>query len=97
MLIDNHLAGGATLAPHDDLHQVCSKLRAIHSSAASFEPPRPRPPIIDASTDIEGDDEWKLQENISGMRLLRDAVKGDLERLETVSRLRIHLYRSALN
>lgn len=95
MLIDKNPTGGAT--PHNDLHQLCARLRAIHSSAASFEPPTPRPPIIDASTDIEGDDEWKQQENISGMRLLRDAVKGDLERLEAVSRLYFYLYNLGLN
>ena len=68
---------------HKDLCVLRDQLRHIYRSAASFEPLTPRPPIIDTSTDDE-DTQWR-SENVPGMRLLRDAIKGDLERLETVS------------
>lgn len=45
-------------------------------------------PILDNSTEIKpGSDgtPWKQEENLPGMRLLREAIKSDLDRLETVS------------
>jgi hypothetical protein len=73
---------------HHDLHVLRARLQDIHIAAASFEPLTPKPPILDTSTEINGDEEnqWG-QENVPGMRMLREAIKGDLERLETVSLL----------
>ncbi|KAF7970132.1 hypothetical protein HWV62_24962 [Athelia sp. TMB] len=65
---------------HKDLYVLRDRLRNIYRSAASFEPLTPRPPIIDTSI-IDEDTQWR-SDNVPGMRLLRDAIKGDLERLE---------------
>lgn len=94
-----HTSNSSTLDEpvfHRDLHALCIRLRKIHSesSIADFEPLAPPPPIIDASVEIDGDEDsqWSQQENIPGIRLLKESVKSDLERLEAVSLLRISNY-----
>lgn len=67
---------------HNNLYAIRDHLQSIYLSAASFEPLIQKPPIIDTS--IEEDSQWR-SESVPGMRLLREAIKGDLERLETVS------------
>jgi hypothetical protein len=55
-------------------------------STASFEPRIPKPPILDTSVEINVDEpENQGGECVPGMRILREAIKSDLERLETVS------------
>lgn len=71
---------GKTELAHKDLRSLRDHLRSIHLAAASFEPLTPRPPIIDTSIDDE-DTQWR-SENVPGMRLLKEAIKGDLDRLE---------------
>jgi len=73
---------------HHDLYILRNRLQDIYVSTASFDPMTPKPPILDASVEINLDEEnqWG-QENIPGMKILREAIKGDLERLESVSPL----------
>ncbi|KAJ7704315.1 hypothetical protein B0H17DRAFT_1126681 [Mycena rosella] len=75
-------------AAHPELHLLKSSLRSIHESLADFRPLAPRPPILDSSTDFESgadstdDAQWLQQENIPGLKQLRDALKIDLDVLE---------------
>ena len=79
-----HLTPDETVI-HHDLHLLRTRLQDIYVSSASFEPMTPKPPIIDASLEINSDEEHQwVQENVPGMKILREAIKGDLERLEIV-------------
>jgi len=84
-----HLTAKETVI-HHDLHVLRTRLQDIYVSAASFEPMTPKPPILDASEAIEinldEENQWG-QENVPGMKFLREAIKNDLERLEIVSPL----------
>lgn len=66
---------------HRDLHTLRTRLISIHMSAASFEPLMPLPPIIAKSMEVK---EWRQHGDVLGMRLLREAIKSDLDRLKTV-------------
>jgi hypothetical protein len=84
-----HLIANEPVA-HHNLHLLHALLQDIYESAASFEPLTPKPPILDTSVEINWDEENQCgQENVPGMRVLREAIKGDLERLESVSPLPI--------
>ncbi|KAJ7130193.1 hypothetical protein C8R44DRAFT_978347, partial [Mycena epipterygia] len=73
---------------HPDLHVLKSSLRSIHESLSNFRPLAVRPPIIDSSTDAAAgldstdDGQWLQQENVPGLKQLRDSVKIDLDVLE---------------
>ncbi|KAJ7883289.1 hypothetical protein B0H13DRAFT_2667223 [Mycena leptocephala] len=74
---------------HPELHPLKSILRSIYESLSNFRPLAARPPILDSSTDaITGsldstdDGQWLQQENIPGLKQLRDSVKIDLDVLE---------------
>ncbi|KAJ6612783.1 hypothetical protein B0H10DRAFT_1806835 [Mycena sp. CBHHK59/15] len=74
---------------HPQLHAVLSSLRAIHDSLSTFQPLAVRPPILDSSTDAAtytidstDDGQWLQQENIPGLKQLRDSVRVDLDGLE---------------
>jgi hypothetical protein len=76
---------------HPELHPLKSILRSIYESLSNFRPLAARPPILDSSTDaITGsldstdDGQWLQQENIPGLKQLRDSVKIDLDVLERV-------------
>ena len=82
-----HLTADET-AVHHDLHLLRNRLEDIYISTESFDPMTPKPPILDTSLEINLDEEnqWG-NENVPGMKILREAIKGDLERLESVSLL----------
>ncbi|KAJ7135401.1 hypothetical protein C8R43DRAFT_1203621 [Mycena crocata] len=69
---------------HPDLHILKSTLGSIHESLSNFRPLAVRPPILDSSTDAaaELEDGWLQQDNIPGLKQLRDSVKIDLDGLE---------------
>ncbi|KAJ6591083.1 hypothetical protein DFH09DRAFT_975401 [Mycena vulgaris] len=75
-------------AAHPELHLLKSTLRSIHESLADFRPLAARPPILDSSSesslngDSANDAQWLQQENIPGLKQLRDALKIDLDVLE---------------
>src|ERR1700729_2687307 len=48
-------------------------------SMASFKPLTPKPPILDTAVEINWDEENQCgQENVPGMRVLQEAIKGDV-------------------
>ncbi|KAJ7165002.1 hypothetical protein C8R46DRAFT_1220146 [Mycena filopes] len=73
---------------HPELHLLRTVLRSIHDSLANFQPLALRPPILDSSTDAltnpdsADDAQWLQQENIPGLKQLRDSVRIDLDVLE---------------
>ncbi|KAJ7625009.1 hypothetical protein DFH06DRAFT_745683 [Mycena polygramma] len=73
---------------HPELHPLNATLRSIHESLSNFRPLAVRPPILDSSTeaitgqDSTDDGQWLQQENIPGLKQLRDSVKIDLDVLE---------------
>ncbi|KAJ7747928.1 hypothetical protein DFH07DRAFT_830594 [Mycena maculata] len=70
---------------HPALHLLKSSLCKIHESLSNFRPLAVRPPILDSSTeataglDSTDDGQWLQQENIPGLKNLRDSVKIDLD------------------
>jgi hypothetical protein len=84
-MLTAHLTSNEILI-HHDLRLLRTRLQDIYLSAASFEPMTPKPPILGTSMETNSDeDNQGGQENVPGMRILREAIKSDLERLETVS------------
>ncbi|KAK7019870.1 hypothetical protein R3P38DRAFT_1225897 [Favolaschia claudopus] len=74
---------------HPDLHALKSTLWSIHEALINFRPLAIRPPILDSSTevvpgaqDLNDDGQWLHQENIPGLKQLKDSVKIDLDVLE---------------
>lgn len=75
-----------TVAVHHDLHNLYTRLTQIHISADSFGLLMPTLPILDKSAEIKGK-QWGQEEDLPGIRLLREAIKSDLDRLEAVSKV----------
>jgi hypothetical protein len=72
---------------HPELRQLRSKLEEIYTISAHFRPLSLRPPILDSS--IEGsesseDSPWAHQEQIPGLRQLRESIRLDLDALDKV-------------
>ncbi|KAJ6588419.1 hypothetical protein B0H19DRAFT_1367033 [Mycena capillaripes] len=76
------------MSVHPELHPLKSLLRSIHESLSNFRPLAARPPILDSSTeaitglDATDDGQWLQQENIPGLKQLRDSVRIDLDVLD---------------
>ncbi|KAJ6481653.1 hypothetical protein C8R45DRAFT_308403 [Mycena sanguinolenta] len=77
-------------AVHTELHCLRATLRSIHESLSDFRPLAARPPVLDSSTEAitlsslesPDDGQWLQQENIPGLKQLKDSVKIDLDGLE---------------
>lgn len=73
---------------HPDLQSIRSHLIQIHDAISNFKPLTARPPILDSSCDStsENDEEnqWLNQEDIPGLKKLKETVKLDLGVLEKV-------------
>ncbi|KAF7366638.1 hypothetical protein MSAN_00921700 [Mycena sanguinolenta] len=75
---------------HPELHCLRTTLRSIHESLSDFRPLAARPPVLDSSTEAitssslesPDDGQWLQQENIPGLKQLKDSVKIDLDGLE---------------
>lgn len=69
-------------------HALYTRLKNIHIFSGSFGPLMPILPILGKSAEIKGNEnkQWG-QEDLPGMRLLREAIKNDSDRLEAVSRI----------
>lgn len=80
-------AGVTSNRPHADLHALREKLKDILQSVSSFAPSVSRPPIIDSSFDLVGNpaENAPQQDEVKGLRALKDTVKRDLDVLEKVS------------
>lgn len=74
--------------PHPALQQLRIRLQHIHDAISTYQPLSAKPPILDSSLELgtEGneDSHWLQQENIQGLKKLRDSVKIDLDVLEKV-------------
>lgn len=74
---------------HPELHSIRTLLSQIHDQITNFKPLTARPPILDSSYDFtsEATDEnqWLHQENIPGLKKLKENVKIDLGVLEKVT------------
>ncbi|KAG6857374.1 hypothetical protein H0H87_004735 [Tephrocybe sp. NHM501043] len=68
--------------PHIALHQLRARLSQIYTAISSYHPSHTRPPILDSSLDTgAGDDDgqWLHQDNVQGLKKLKDSVKIDLD------------------
>lgn len=72
--------------PHPELQVQRQKLRSILQTIPSFGSGVVKPPVIDASLDSR--EEKPNQDTIPGLRMLRDAVRRDLDVLDKVSYMR---------
>ncbi|KAJ3505958.1 hypothetical protein NLJ89_g7139 [Agrocybe chaxingu] len=68
--------------PHPDLQEIRSRLLQIHDAISNFKPLTPRPPILDssfdASNDVTEENQWLHQENVPGLKKLKENIKIDL-------------------
>ncbi|KAF8802371.1 hypothetical protein BYT27DRAFT_7226460 [Phlegmacium glaucopus] len=75
-----------TTSPHPDLQLLKSHLQQIHDSISFFKPLIARPPIIDSSFDPSDEsneeNQWLKQENIPGLKKLKENIKIDLGMLD---------------
>jgi len=73
---------------HPDLQSIRSHLLQIHDAISNFKPLTARPPILDSSYDSTNENseenQWLNQENIPGLRKLKEDIKLDLSALEKV-------------
>jgi len=79
---------------HPDLQSIRSHLLQIHGAISDFKPLTARPPILDSSYDSMSENseenQWLNQENVPGLKKLKENIKLDLGILEKViSRLQI--------
>lgn len=74
---------------HVSLQDLRVKLQCIYQSISTYQPSTDRPPILDSSLDITGDEDgqWLQQDNVQGLKKLKDSVKIDLDLLEKVRNL----------
>ncbi|EKM78408.1 hypothetical protein AGABI1DRAFT_121501 [Agaricus bisporus var. burnettii JB137-S8] len=73
-----------TLNFYPDLRQLHSKLQAIYAASADFQPLSLKPPILDSSIEpfnnnSSDDSPWVHQEQIPGLKQLREYIRLDLE------------------
>jgi hypothetical protein len=73
---------------HPDLQCIRSRLLQILDDISNFKPLTARPPILDSSCDSTSEnneeDQWLNQENIPGLKKLKENIKLDLGVLEKV-------------
>ena len=76
--------------PHPELQDLRERLRDVHAAMATFGSAQlaAKPPILDLSMDLGGDSNEEFhthQDAVQGLRVLRDAVRRDLDVVEKVS------------
>jgi len=73
---------------HPELQSIRSHLLQIHDAITDFKPLTARPPILDSSYDPTSENseenQWLNQENIPGLKKLKENIKLDLGVLEKV-------------
>ena len=71
-----------------NLQLVKSHLQQIYDSISQFQPLTPRPPILDSSfeaaSESNEESQWLKQENIPGLKKLKENIGIDLAALEKV-------------
>ncbi|KAG5639725.1 hypothetical protein H0H81_000005 [Sphagnurus paluster] len=70
--------------PHPPLQHLRIRLKDIHDAISNYQPSTARPPILDSSIDVgtDEDGQWLQQDNVPGLKKLRDSVRIDLDVLE---------------
>ncbi|GLB39845.1 putative protein of unknown function (DUF1308) [Lyophyllum shimeji] len=72
--------------PHPALQQLRARLQTIYEAISNYQPLTARPPILDSSLDVgteaSDDGQWLQQENVQGLKKLKDSVKIDLDVLQ---------------
>ena len=73
---------------HPDLQSIRSHLFQIYDAISNFRPLTARPPILDSSYDSTNENseenQWLNQENIPGLKKLKEDIKLDLGVLDKV-------------
>ncbi|KAG5725178.1 hypothetical protein E4T56_gene10197 [Termitomyces sp. T112] len=69
---------------HVALQHLRVKLQNIYESISNYQPSTDKPPILDSSLDTSSDEDgqWLQQDNVQGLKKLKDSVKIDLDVLE---------------
>ncbi|KAJ3556738.1 hypothetical protein NP233_g11911 [Leucocoprinus birnbaumii] len=71
---------------HPELQQLRLKLQEIYAASAHFRPLSLKPPILDSSiensTESPEESPWTHQEQIPGLRQLRESIRLDLDVLD---------------
>lgn len=79
-----------TASFHPELRQLRKTLQEIYTASAHFRPLSLKPPILDSSVETSNessdDSPWIHNEQIPGLRQLRDTIRLDLEVLDKVGR-----------
>ena len=76
--------------PHPELQDLRTRLTCIHEALENFKPLIARPPILDSSfdsstgVDVNEENQWLHQENIPGLKKLKENIKIDLGILDKV-------------
>lgn len=75
---------------HPELRQLRTKLQEIYAASAHLHPLSLKPPILDSSVVIANepseDSPWTQQEQVPGLRQLRESIRLDLDVLDKVGR-----------
>ncbi|KAG6852306.1 hypothetical protein C0991_001073 [Blastosporella zonata] len=67
--------------PHIALQHLRVRLNQIYEAISSYQPFHGRPPVLDSSLDTSADEDaqWLHQDNVQGLKKLKDSVKIDLD------------------
>ena len=73
---------------HPELQSIREQLLQIHDHILNFKPLTARPPILDSSYEFTNEateeNQWLHQENIPGLKKLKESIKIDLGLLDKV-------------
>ncbi|KAG6890487.1 hypothetical protein C0992_000979 [Termitomyces sp. T32_za158] len=69
---------------HLSLKDLRVRLQNIYQCISTYQPSTDKPPILDSSLDITGDEDgqWLQQDNVQGLKKLKDSIRIDLDLLE---------------
>ncbi|KAG6808672.1 hypothetical protein H0H92_003283 [Tricholoma furcatifolium] len=69
---------------HVALQDLRTRLKKIYEAISNYQPSTERLPMLDSSLDTSGDEDgqWLQQDNIHGLKKLKESVKVDLDALE---------------
>lgn len=77
-----------TFMAHPELQHIRQQLLQIHDHILNFKPLTARPPILDSSYEFTNEateeNQWLHQENIPGLKKLKESIRVDLGVLDKV-------------
>lgn len=84
-------------SPHSELHLLHKKLQDVFDALLNFRPLAGTPPILDSSVDADPNDDgqWLKQDNIPGIKKLRESIKFDIDLLQKACPLNLWFLRLA--